>query len=53
MSILTDKCKMKIFYRGKSNDENLRVTVKNVRSVIVGIIKQSFLKQLKKGRGSE
>ena len=52
MSILTDRCTIKIFYRGKSNGENKRVTVKNVRSVM-GTIKQSVLKQVKTGGGGE
>ena len=51
MLILTERCTIKIFYRGKSNGENKRVTVKNVQSV-VGMIKQSVLKQVKKGGGS-
>ena len=52
MSILTDRCTIKICYRGKSNGENKKVAVKNVRSVVVGMIKQSVRKQVKKGGGS-
>ena len=51
MSTLTDRFMIKIFYRGKSNRENYRVAVKNLRSV-VEMIKQSVLKQIKKGEGS-
>ena len=51
MSILTDRCTIKSFYRGKSNGENQRVAVKNVRSA-VGMIKESVLKQVKTGGGS-
>ena len=53
MSILTDRCRIKICYKGhKSNGESLRVAMKNVPSVVVGMIKQSVLKQFKKGGGS-
>ena len=53
MSILTDRCKIRSFYRGKSNGEkNQKVAVKNVRRVVVGgMIKQSVLKQVKRGEG--
>ena len=40
MSILTDRYTIKMFYRGKSNGEDWRVTVKNVRRVVVGMVKQ-------------
>ena len=50
MSILTDRCTIKYFCRGKSNGENQRVAVKNVRSV-VRMIKQFVLKQVKGGGG--
>ena len=52
MSILTDRCTIKIFYRSKSNGENYMVAVKNFRSVVMGIVKQSVLKQVKKGGGN-
>ena len=51
MSILTDKCTIKICYRDKSNGKNYRIAVKNVQIVVVGMIKQSVLKQFKKGGG--
>ena len=51
MSILIDRCTIKICYRGKSNGENLSIAVKHVRSVVVGMIKLSVLKQVKKGAG--
>ena len=51
MSILIGWCTIKIFCKGKSNGANKRVAVKNVLSM-VGMIKQSVLKEVKKGRGS-
>ena len=49
MSTLTDRCTIKIFYGGKSNGEDWTVAVKKVRSLVVLMIKQSVLKQLKGG----
>ena len=47
MSILTDRCRIKIFYRGRELEGNSE----KCSSVVVGITKRSVLKQLKKGEG--
>ena len=51
VSVLTDRFKIIICYRGKSNGENYRIGVENAQSLVIGMIKQFVIKQVKKGGG--